>query len=138
MLKLSSRTIYGVAGVFELARQYRQGPTRVADISKQHQIPRNYLDQILLELKKAGLVESHRGARGGYTLEKSPEKISVWDVVEVLHGKVSMSAAVEVENPVLKNHWAKLDKEIKACFQTTYQELLDDWQRHQGALNYSI
>ncbi len=138
MLKLSAKTVYGVSAIFELALRYGQEPTRVKDISQKHNIPRNYLDQILIELKKAEIVASHRGARGGYTLEKTPEEITVWDVVQILEGEVDLTAAAKVENPILKNYWKDTDDEFTGCFDTSFRELLSCWQRHQGTFNYSI
>ena len=138
MLELSARTVYGVAAVFELACQRADDPCRVALISEKQGIPRNYLDQILLELKKAGLVQSHRGVNGGYSLQKSPEDITVWDVVKVLEGGVQLSAAVEKKSEVLEEYWSQTQRELEEKFQTTFKELADRWQRRQGTLNYSI
>lgn len=138
MLQLSARTVYGISAVFELACSHGQGPVKVEEISENQEIPRNYLDQILLRLKKAGLVASRRGAHGGYILEADPGGVELWDVIKILEGEVELTAAVELEDPVLENYWDETAEEIESCFKTSFQELLDDRRRRRGTLNYSI
>ncbi|MGM0380992.1 MAG: RrF2 family transcriptional regulator [bacterium] len=138
MLELSARTVYGVAAVFELACRGDSEPCRVAVISENQGIPRNYLDQILLELKKGGFVRSHRGVNGGYSLDEPAEDITVWDVIRVLEGGVQLSAAVEKESEVLEEYWNQAQRELEDKFQTSFQELVDRWKKRQGTLNYSI
>lgn len=138
MLELSARTVYGVAAVFELACRREDAPCRVANISENQGIPRNYLDQILLELKKAGYVQSHRGVNGGYSLQKSAEDISVWDIIRVLEGGVELSAAVEKKSEVLEEYWDQTQRELEEKFQTSFRELVNRWKRRRGTLNYSI
>lgn len=138
MLQLSARTLYGISAVFELACNHGQGPVKVEQISDSQEIPRNYLDQILLELKKAGLVVSRRGAHGGYILETEPDEVEVGEVIEILEGEVELATAANINDAVLEDYWENTAEEIESCFKTTFQELVDDRDRRRGTLNYSI
>ncbi|MFP4686979.1 MAG: Rrf2 family transcriptional regulator [bacterium] len=138
MIELSARTLYGVAAVFELSCRHGSGPCRVAEISEKHDIPRNYLDQILLELKKADLAVSHRGVNGGYTLGKEPANISVWDVIKVLEGGVNLTRAIDVKSDTLRKYWREAQSRLESDFDKNFEELRVEWQKRQGSLNYSI
>jgi Rrf2 family protein len=138
MLELSARTLYGVAAVFELSCRHGSEPCRVAHIAEAHDIPRNYLDQILLELKKADIAVSHRGVNGGYTLAKEPADISVWDVIKVLEGGVDLTRSAEVSSDTLQKYWQETQSCLEANFDKNFEELRAEWQKKQGSLNYSI
>jgi Rrf2 family protein len=86
-MKLSAKTEYACLAMLELAARFQSDePVRVRDIADAHRIPSQFLVQILLQLKNAGLVASTRGAAGGYRLLSPPEDISLWDVVAVMEG----------------------------------------------------
>jgi Rrf2 family cysteine metabolism transcriptional repressor len=81
----SAKTEYACIAMIELAAQYGDAqPVRLRSIAEAHGIPERFLVQILLQLKGAGLVLSTRGAAGGYVLAKSPDQISVYDIVSVI------------------------------------------------------
>jgi Rrf2 family protein len=78
---------YALLAVLELSARYgAREPVRVGDIARKHGIPSQFLVQILLQLKGAGLVSSTRGAAGGYLLVRPPDEISLADVVGVIEG----------------------------------------------------
>ena len=80
--------------MLELAARFQSDePVRVREIADAHQIPPQFLVQILLQLKNAGLVASTRGAAGGYRLLAPPQDISMWDVVAAMEGPRGESAA---------------------------------------------
>jgi len=86
-MKLSKRTRYGIRLIIELAMD--NGRTiNLTQIAMRQDISMKYLSMIIIPLKRAGLVVSSRGARGGYRLLKSPEQITVADVVNVLEGEM--------------------------------------------------
>jgi Rrf2 family protein len=88
-MKISARTEYACLAMLHLASRYGTGePVRIRDIADVHEIPQRFLVQILLQLKAAGLVASTRGASGGYLLTRSPEEISLADVMAVIDGVV--------------------------------------------------
>lgn len=84
-MRLSAKVEYACLAVLELAvGQEKAQPTRIKEISANHHIPDRFLVQILLQLKTAGLVKSVRGAAGGYRLSRSPEEISIADVIRAV------------------------------------------------------
>jgi Rrf2 family protein len=83
-MQRSAKAEYACVAMLELAARYAEKrPIRVADIAQRHNISERFLVQILLALKYAGLVESTRGAAGGYTLSRSPETITLYDILQV-------------------------------------------------------
>jgi Rrf2 family protein len=102
-MRLSTKTRYGVRAVFDIAYHgASDGAGTVAaaqakDIADRQHIPLRYLEQIFQDLKKAGLVESKRGPRGGYTLKRDPADIRLGDVVRALQGPIEDLIVVESE-----------------------------------------
>ena len=90
-MRLSTKTRYGVRAIFDVA-YHCQGQNNLAiqakDIARREEVPLRYLEQIFQDLRRAGLVESKRGPRGGYFLKRSPDKIKLGDVVEALQGPI--------------------------------------------------
>jgi Rrf2 family protein len=86
-MKLSTRGRYGTRLMLELAKQYGKGPISMSDISKNQKIPIKYLEQLIIPLKKANLITSVRGPKGGHMLAKAPEKISLWEILIRLESK---------------------------------------------------
>ena len=86
MFKLSTRSSYGLRACLALACS--QGQQAVAELSRDNQIPRRYLEQILNALRHKGLVSSTRGVKGGYRLAKDAQAITVGDIVEAVEGQM--------------------------------------------------
>jgi Rrf2 family protein len=85
-MKLSTRTRYGVRLMLALARNYGLGSVFLKDMAKEEDISEKYLSQIIIPLRGAGLVNSSRGAHGGYTLAKPPAEITLRQIVEPFEG----------------------------------------------------
>lgn len=86
-MKISAKTEYACIAMLELASQFGSGkPVRIRSIAERHDVPPRFLVQILLQLKRAGLVASTRGAAGGYHLVREPESISLGEVMETIEG----------------------------------------------------
>ncbi len=83
-MKLSAREQYGLRAMIELARRYGQGPVSLNDVAQAQEISFPYLEQIVPLLKDAGLIESTRGAYGGYVLSREPNEITIGDVIRAL------------------------------------------------------
>jgi len=94
-MKISTRGRYGTRMMLDLAAHHDQGPTPLREIAKRQDLSVKYLEQLIIPLKAAGFIRSVRGARGGYTLAKRPEKISVGQIVETLEGGLSLVDCVE-------------------------------------------
>lgn len=91
---LSMRAKYGLRAMTALAREYGSGPMLIADLAKSECIPRKFLEMILLDLKKKGLLASKKGKGGGYLLSRPPEMISVGELVRALDGPLGMLPCV--------------------------------------------
>ncbi len=87
-MKLSTRTQYGLRMLCQLAMSYDRGSLQMGEIGDREGISEKYLGQIMLILKSSGLVLSVRGAQGGYYLSRSPDKIGMVEVFEVLDGEI--------------------------------------------------
>ncbi len=80
-MKVSTRVHYGLRAMTELARSYRQGRLlSISEIARNEDLPVAYLEQLVGELRRAGLVEGTRGVHGGYRLARGPEAMTVGDV----------------------------------------------------------
>ncbi len=91
-MRISAKTEYACIAMLELASNYGSGePVRIRWIAERHGIPPRFLVQILLQLKGAGLVNSVRGAAGGYQLLKPPHEVSLGQVMEVIDGSFDES-----------------------------------------------
>ena len=88
-MKVSTRGEYGVRAMVALAKHYGDGPVSINIVAKESLVPYAYLEQLIVPLRKAGLVESKRGAQGGYTLTRSPELVRVGEVYRVMEGPVA-------------------------------------------------
>ena len=89
-MKFSTRTTYGLRAVICLAQNEKQGNLSLARIAKEEKISLPYLERIFVRLKKARLVKSVKGMRGGYSLVRTAKDINIWDLVKVLEGKIEM------------------------------------------------
>ena len=89
-MKVSTRVHYGLRAMTELARSYGEGRLiSISEIARNEDLPLAYLEQLVGELRRAGLVEGTRGVRGGYRLACPPSRITVGDVYRVLEGEVA-------------------------------------------------
>ncbi|MBA2753005.1 MAG: Rrf2 family transcriptional regulator [Chloroflexota bacterium] len=88
-MKISTRGEYGVRAMVALAHHYGAGPVSLATVAKDSAVPPAYLEQLIGPLRRAGLVQSTRGARGGYQLSRPPAAIRVGDVYRVMEGPVA-------------------------------------------------
>ena len=94
-MKLSTRGRYGTRMMVDLAKHYDQGPVQIGDVARREGISVKYLEQLIIPLKKAGLLESVRGPKGGHMLARPPEEISVGEIIRVLEGGVSLTDCIE-------------------------------------------
>lgn len=90
LMKLSTRARYGVRLMVSLAERFGEGPAFLKDIAAEQGISEKYLSLIVIPLRSAGLLLSTRGAHGGYSLARDPEKISLKEVVDVLEGEACL------------------------------------------------
>ena len=91
---LSKKTRYAIVALTRLAREYGKGPMQIREISETEKIPQSFLENILLEMKKAGILGSNLGKSGGYYLLKRPEDVSLAEVVRHFEGTISLMYCV--------------------------------------------
>ena len=97
-MQLTTRSRYGLRMLLDIAMHGDAGPVRIQDIATRRKISVKYLEQLIRELKKAGLIISKRGPKGGHLLAVSPEDIRVGDVVRTLEGRIALTECVENED----------------------------------------
>lgn len=137
MFTISAKGLYGLQAMTELARQYEKGHIQIKDIAATQKIPQHYLEQILVNLKKAKLVESLRGAQGGYRLAKQANTISVMDILSQLEGPLE----IVQDREKYKDYnflWDQLSEQVHAIFSMSLQEVVEIINNNNSALHYFI
>ncbi len=133
-MRISAKGEYAAKAVLYLSLRYPKVVT-IQEVAAQHRIPAKYLEHILLSLKKAGVLESRRGVKGGYRLAKSPTLVTMGEVLRVVDGKFSQSSCIEVslksgyacpemDSCGLKQVWQDVQNAVeKILFETTFDDL---------------
>ncbi len=137
MSLLSTKGVYGLSAMYELSLIQNDKPIQIKEIAKRADIPQNYLEQLLVVLRRAGLVSSVRGAFGGYFLAKKAEDITVKDILIALEGDLKVTQQ-SINNPVLDLFYKESNKSIEAIFEITLNELQEYQNKISEQLNYSI
>jgi Rrf2 family protein len=140
-MKLSTRSIYGVRLMFELAINNDKGPIQLSYISKITKISEKYLSQLVIPLRVRGLINSERGSSGGYLLARPLSKISVYEIVECLEGNldvIDMQSQKESNN-TLNEIWKNLNNTIKEKLSGySLNDLMEMESSNNTEVNYSI
>jgi Rrf2 family transcriptional regulator, cysteine metabolism repressor len=93
-MKLSRKGEYALRAMIVLGQEYGGSPVQIREIAERESIPKKFLEQILLELKRSGLLESIRGAGGGYRLIKPPDEITLAKVIRIIDGPLAPLSCV--------------------------------------------
>lgn len=135
---------YALRAIFELAKRYGDGPVKISEIAKIQAIPARFLEVIMTQLKQAGFVESRRGRKGGHSLARSPQDLTVGDVMRFMQGPIgpiacaagrSQQACAFHGDCVFLPMWQKVRKATEEIYDgTTFQDLVD--QERQGTRGY--
>src|ERR1700731_479310 len=88
-MKISQKGLYAVQAMMMLARHYHQGAIKIREIAYEENLPEKFLELILLELKNARMVESVRGAKGGYQLRRDPSEIQLSEIMRLIDGPLA-------------------------------------------------
>jgi len=88
-LKISQKGLYALQAMMTLARRHEQGAIKIREIAAESDLPEKFLELILLELKNARIVDSVRGAHGGYRLRRAPSEIPLSDVIRLIDGPLA-------------------------------------------------
>src|SRR5437660_11582387 len=93
---LSRKAQYAFRALTHLVEKYEQGPVLISEISKKKRIPLKFLENILLELKNAGILESKKGKGGGYFIKDEPSGTSVANIIRVVDGPIALLPCVSL------------------------------------------
>jgi len=124
MAGISKKSLYGVMATYYIYKHEDECVVKSAEISDTLKIPKNYLEQILLLLKKNDILKSTRGANGGYQLKKDSEDISILQIIEVLDGGF-FEIQIEEKKCVLSNFWQDMTKDIRKVLNVPISKLDD-------------
>lgn len=103
-MRYSTRSEYGARALAYLAREHGNGPSSAREIAANENLSVEYAEKLLGKLKSYGLVESHRGTNGGFTLLKEPEQISMREIVEALDGETFTQFCSEEQREKIACH----------------------------------
>jgi Rrf2 family protein len=137
MIGISSKTIYAIAALQELGAVQDKKVLKIKEIASKASIPQNFLEQILLELKKQGLLLSIKGANGGYKLAKDLKDITLKDIVLILESDI-FSDVDQKDNPALQLFWDDMRQKVSTVFEIPLCELENYQNKVNNTLNYSI
>ena len=136
-MKLSTRGRYGIHAMYDLALNVEGGPQSIKAIAEREGIPEAYLEQLIAVLKREGLVNSTRGAQGGYVLARKPEEITVGDVLRALEGGLGLVDCLDEEDACGKSCacpsrivWMKLRDGLNAIVDgITLRDMITEYER---------
>lgn len=134
-MKITYKGDYALKGILDLAYQYKHKTVvPLSDISKRQDTPEKYLEQIMLILKKTGIVGSKRGKGGGFFLVKSPKDITLGEVVRVIEGPIEPIACadcnyeadcIDEKHCAFREVWTKVSNEISEIVDNiTFQDIM--------------
>ena len=143
-MKLTTRGHYSVKALLDLSLQPEYQPVSVKKIAQRQDLPAPYLEKLLIEMRRAGIVKSVRGAKGGYQLACKPEEISLGKILEAVGETIEPLSNYSPDNNVAEDWvtfslWQRLHQKLKeALYSITLADLYYDarsWQAAQGEEN---
>ena len=146
-MKITYRGDYALKAVLDLALHYEKDLVTIHEMAKRIDAPVKFLEQVLLELKKGGFVESRRGKVGGFLLSKAPDKITVGEVVRFIDGPIEpiacarrgYSACRDIYKCVFKKMWQDISQLTSQIVDNvSFQELAVQVHATKQVLEYAI
>lgn len=134
---ISSKGMYGLAAMYQLMQSEKGVAIQIKEIANKANIPKSYLEQILVILKRKGLVKSIRGANGGYMLQKNPEEILIYDIINSLEGGLCNEGSAN-SNEILNIFWKEKQDEVRDIFSVPLTELKKFEQQYNKQMMYVI
>lgn len=130
MISITSKSPYAVTALAELARSGGSGPVPIGELAKRREMPVQFLEQLFAVLRRAGVVSSQRGVKGGYRFARDPAEVSVLEIVELLDGSLGREA-----NGVFGDA-SRAAREVLAA--TSIADVVEREEREAGASMYHI
>ena len=144
-MKISMKGDYGVRAMIDLAQHYGEGPIQSGEIAARQEIPEPYLDQLLALLRRAGLLRSVRGPKGGHALSRPPDDVTLAEVVAVLEGSLAPVPCLDDDDCSLlavcaqREVWREIEQATQRILnQTTIAELARRQSRREARAMYNI
>jgi Rrf2 family protein len=131
---ISTKGSYGLAAICELSKHQDDSPMQIKEIAQNAKIPQNYLEQLLGKLRRAGIVKSVRGAKGGYVLARAPEDIKVLEILVALEDDLKI-VDTNIEHPIINLFFEDARESVKNIFDINITKLAEYQNQF---LNYSI
>ncbi len=133
MLAITTRSPYALKALTELARAGASGPLPIGEIARRRDVPVQFLEGLFATLRRSGLLQSQRGVKGGYSLARPAESITVLEIVELLEGDLASGA--ERAGPI----WSEAVGALRSVLEsTTLAEVAEREEREAGASMYYI
>ena len=146
-MRITYKGDYALKTILDLALHYGRNPVSIHDLAKRADIPAKFLEQILLDLKRGGFVQSRRGKIGGYLLARPPSQIKLGEVLRFIDGPIEPIACVEekyggchdVYKCVFRQIWQEVTRATCDIIDTiTFEDLCKKTKTTQGAFIYQI
>jgi len=133
VLAITSKSPYAVRALSELARRRSDQPVPIGEIARARDIPVQFLEGLFATLRRAGILQSHRGVKGGYLFAREPADVTVLEVVELLEGELGADA------PALEPVWVEAARAVRGVLErTTIADVAEREAREAGAPMYYI
>jgi Rrf2 family cysteine metabolism transcriptional repressor len=130
VISITSKSPYAVLALAELARSPGEQPVPIGELARKRDVPVQFLEQLFAVLRRAGVISSQRGVKGGYRFAREPSTITVLEIVELLDGPLGRDSQGVFE--------AAADAARKVLAQTTIADVLEREMRDAGASMYHI
>ena len=125
-MQIPRRVDYGLRAIIYLSTQDPEKCCSIAEIARQQNVPRKFLEKIIQDLMRRGLIKSKRGSCGGYTLARLPDEISFYDVIEALEGPIAVNACMDAElscdqlpRCAMVGVWSEIQQKVTEVFTRT-------------------
>jgi Rrf2 family protein len=130
MISITSKSPYAVLALAELARSARADPVPVAELARRRDVPVQFLEQLFAVLRRAGIISSQRGVKGGYRFARAPSEVSVLEIVELLDGPLGRDAEGIFADAA--------DAARRVLAEVTISDVVERERREAGASMYHI
>ena len=140
---ISSKGKYGLVALMDICLYSRSEAVTLKSVSKRQDISERYLEQIFSILKKGGIINSKKGAQGGYFLARKPKDITVGEILNILEGDLKIVSLSEDKNDIecfmQKKIWNNINRQIETYFNSiTLEELVKDYIEGKITIMYYI
>jgi Rrf2 family protein len=126
LMQIPRRVDYGLRAIIYLSTQDPEKCCSIAEIARQQNVPKKFLEKIIQDLMRRGLIRSKRGSCGGYTLARMPDQISFYDVIEALEGPIAVNVCMNEElscdqlpRCAMVGVWSEIQQKVTEVFTRT-------------------